>query len=207
MKPQSPEPGSAALGSRHDGTHRRITRGDRLGAGQSRPGGRRLRQRPVPRGAAGVVRAIPACRYRPGRRPRGGHGPAALGRRSQRLPSRRVDHVGLPQARHRRSDGQATDGPRPRPAHRSANRRRGSVLHLARLPLPACFHVRHRRGMARQPGQPGPACESSAATRRASRRPLSIAPSTKPPHRLALSLEAKCTTPAGRCSPARSRVS
>src|SRR5712671_6392046 len=29
----------------------------------------------------------------------------------------------------------------------------------------------------------------------------------KPPHRLALSLEAKCTTPAGCCSPARSRVS
>src|SRR5579859_7997591 len=48
---------------------------------------------------------------------------------------------------------------------------------------------------------------SSAATRRASRRPLSIAPSTKPPHRLALSLEAKCTTPAGCCNPARSRVS
>src|SRR6266498_2007351 len=48
-----------------------------------------------------------------------------------------------------------------------------------------------------------PACASSALTRRASRRPLSIAPSTKPPHRLALSLEAKCTTPAGRCSPAR----
>jgi len=35
-----------------------------------------------------------------------------------------------------------------------ANRRRRSVLHLARLPLPACFHVRHRRGMARQRGQP-----------------------------------------------------
>ena len=73
-----------------------------------------------PRGAAGVVRAIPACRHRLGRRPRGGHGPAALGRRLQRLPSRRVDHVGLPQAGHRRGDGQATDGPRPRPAHRPA---------------------------------------------------------------------------------------
>jgi hypothetical protein len=31
----------------------------------------------------------------------------------QCLPARRVDHVGLPQARHRLGDGQAADGPCP----------------------------------------------------------------------------------------------
>ena len=149
--------GRAPLGSRHDGTHRRIARRDRLGTGQGRPGGRRLRQRPLPRSTAGLVRAIPACRHRPGRRPHGGHGTAALGRRLQRLPARCLDLLGLPQAGHRLGDDQAADGAGSRPAHRPADRRRRGVLRLPRLPPPARVHVRHLRHLAkgRGGGEPG----------------------------------------------------
>ena len=49
-----------------------------------------------------VVRAVPARRHRPRRRPRGGDGPAALRRRLQRVPDRRLDGVEPPPTGDRR---------------------------------------------------------------------------------------------------------
>ena len=77
----------------------------------------------------------------------------AVGRCLQRLPARRLDDVGVPQAGHRHGDGQAADEPRPRAARRPANRRCGGVLCVPRVPSPAGVHVSRGGRMARQRGE------------------------------------------------------
>ena len=105
-------------------------RGDRLATGEGGPRRGRLRQRADCRRPPAVLRAVAARRLRPRRRARRRHGAAPLGRRLQRVPHRRVDRVGVPQARHRLGDGSAsarkvpgsTSASRPTTRRRSTSR-------------------------------------------------------------------------------------
>ena len=96
-----------------------------------RPDRRRVRQRTLAGGAQALVRAVPARRDRPRRRPRRRDGEAALRRRLQRLRRRRLDGVVAPPAGNRDRDDAAADrrgsrastsGSRPTTPRRSTSR-------------------------------------------------------------------------------------